>query len=60
MMHAYVQGVDIWSIGCIFAELLTHDAFFQGEHPQHQLEIIVSKLGMMFCELFYFETVNAF
>jgi serine/threonine protein kinase len=32
-------------VGCIFAELLTHEAFFRGENPQHQLEVIVSKIG---------------
>jgi len=41
----YGKGVDIWSVGCIFAELLTHSPFFRGENPQHQLEIIVSKVG---------------
>jgi serine/threonine protein kinase len=41
----YGKGVDIWSVGCIFAELLTHQAFFRGENPQHQLEIIVNKIG---------------
>ena len=42
----YGKGVDIWSVGCIFAELLIHDAFFRGENPQHQLEVIVMKIGM--------------
>ncbi len=41
----YGKAVDIWSIGCIFAELLTHEAFFRGDNPQHQLEVIVSRLG---------------
>ena len=41
----YGKGVDIWSVGCIFAELLTHEAFFRGDNPQHQLEVIVAKLG---------------
>lgn len=41
----YGKAVDIWSVGCIFAELLTHEAFFRGDNPQHQLEVIVSKLG---------------
>jgi len=41
----YGKAVDVWSVGCIFAELLTHEAFFQGENPQRQLEVIVSKLG---------------
>jgi hypothetical protein len=35
-------------IGCIFAELLIHDAFFRGDNPQHQLEVIVSKLGYVY------------
>ena len=43
----YGKGVDIWSVGCIFAELLIHDAFFRGENPQHQLEVIVSKIGKL-------------
>jgi serine/threonine protein kinase len=43
----YGKAVDIWSIGCIFAELLIHDAFFRGENPQHQLEIIVARIGEM-------------
>jgi len=42
----YGKAVDVWSIGCIFAELLTHDAFFQGDSPPHQLEVIVSKIGL--------------
>ena len=41
-------------MGCIFAELLIHDAFFRGENPQHQLEVIVMKIGTceggMLCE----------
>ena len=41
----YGKAVDIWGVGCIFAELLIHDAFFQGTNPQHQLEAIVSKIG---------------
>jgi serine/threonine protein kinase len=41
----YGRAVDIWGVGCIFAELLVHEAFFQGSNPQHQLEAIVSKIG---------------
>lgn len=32
-------------MGCIFAELLIHEPFFRGDNPQHQLEVITSKLG---------------
>jgi serine/threonine protein kinase len=42
---SYGKAVDIWSVGCIFAELLLHEPFFRGDNPQHQLEVIVSKLG---------------
>jgi serine/threonine protein kinase len=37
--------VDIWSIGCIFAELILQVPIFPGDNPQHQFEIIVAKLG---------------
>mmetsp|Transcript_5536 Transcript_5536/g.7638 ORF Transcript_5536/g.7638 Transcript_5536/m.7638 type:complete len:383 (+) Transcript_5536:143-1291(+) len=42
----YGKGVDIWSVGCIFAEMLTRRPFFQGRTPQHQLQVIINKLGM--------------
>jgi serine/threonine protein kinase len=42
---SYGKAVDIWSVGCIFAELLVHEPFLRGDTPQHQLEVIVSKLG---------------
>jgi len=35
----------MWSVGCIFAELILHVPFFRGENPQHQLEVILSKVG---------------
>lgn len=41
----YGKPVDVWSVGCIFAELILHEPFFRGDNPQHQLEVIVSKLG---------------
>ncbi len=41
----YGKAVDMWSVGCIFAELLTQSVFFRGENPAHQLELIISKLG---------------
>lgn len=41
----YGKAVDIWSVGCIFAELLVHQPFFRGDNPQHQLEMIISRMG---------------
>lgn len=42
---SYGKAADIWSVGCIFAELLTHKPFFMGDNPQHQLEEVIKKIG---------------
>jgi serine/threonine protein kinase len=44
----YGKPVDVWSVGCIFAEVIVHEPFFRGDNPQHQLQVIVSKLGKPF------------
>jgi len=41
----YDEAIDVWSVGCIFAEMLRRKPFFRGDTPQHQLETIVSVLG---------------
>uniref|UniRef100_A0ACD6A815 Uncharacterized protein n=1 Tax=Avena sativa TaxID=4498 RepID=A0ACD6A815_AVESA len=41
----YTPAVDIWSIGCIFAELLTGRPLFPGKNVVHQLDIITDLLG---------------
>jgi len=41
----YSKPVDVWSVGCIFAELFVHKPFFRGDNPRHQLETILAKLG---------------
>eukprot|EP01035_Chromulina_nebulosa_P028322 gene28322-37376_t len=45
LTDTYGKAVDVWSVGCIFAELLLHKPFLRGDNPRHQLEIIVSRLG---------------
>mmetsp|Transcript_44397 Transcript_44397/g.120970 ORF Transcript_44397/g.120970 Transcript_44397/m.120970 type:complete len:436 (+) Transcript_44397:261-1568(+) len=45
-MTSYDQQIDVWSVGCIFAEMLRRKPFFRGETPQHQLETIVSVIGL--------------
>ncbi|CAN0871605.1 Mitogen-activated protein kinase 17 [Linum grandiflorum] len=41
----YTPAIDIWSIGCIFAELVTGKPLFPGKNVVHQLELITDLLG---------------
>ena len=41
----YGKSVDLWSIGCIFAELLGRKPLFPGKQFVHQLELIFGVLG---------------
>jgi len=41
----YTTAMDIWSVGCIFAELLLRKPILPGNDAQHQLELIFSLLG---------------
>lgn len=41
----YGFEIDVWSIGCIFAELLTREPVFQGKTEVSQLSAIFSLLG---------------
>tara|TARA_R110002050_G_scaffold77957_3_gene166442 strand:- start:1141 stop:2253 length:1113 start_codon:yes stop_codon:yes gene_type:complete len=44
----YTAAVDVWSLGCIFGELMTRSPMFQGPIPEKetkQLEKVVAKMG---------------
>jgi serine/threonine protein kinase len=41
----YCTPIDIWAIGCIFAEMVTKRALFQGDSEQDQLYRIFRVLG---------------
>ncbi|XWS50811.1 hypothetical protein CRYUN_Cryun12cG0121000 [Craigia yunnanensis] len=41
----YTPAIDIWSIGCIFAELLTGKPLFPGKNVVHQLDLMTDTLG---------------
>ncbi|KAI8322821.1 kinase-like protein [Martensiomyces pterosporus] len=41
----YGTGIDMWSLGCIAAELLTGYPLFPGENEREQLSCIVEVLG---------------
>ncbi|KAI4373236.1 hypothetical protein MLD38_011384 [Melastoma candidum] len=41
----YTPAVDIWSLGCIFAEMMTGEPLFPGKNVAHQLDLITDLLG---------------
>ena len=41
----YTPAIDIWSIGCIFAEVLTGKPLFPGKSVVHQLDLMTDLLG---------------
>lgn len=43
--NCYTTAIDIWAVGCIFAELLNRTPLFQGSSTMHQIELICEVLG---------------
>jgi len=41
----YCEAVDIWSVGCIFYELLQRQPLFDGQNPVRMLQLMYSALG---------------
>ena len=41
----YTKAIDVWSVGCIFAELLGRKPLFPGKDYIHQLNLITDVLG---------------
>ena len=41
----YAAAIDVWSVGCILAELLQRKPFFAGKDYMDQLHIILSTVG---------------
>mmetsp|Transcript_11639 Transcript_11639/g.25628 ORF Transcript_11639/g.25628 Transcript_11639/m.25628 type:complete len:403 (-) Transcript_11639:188-1396(-) len=41
----YSTAIDIWSIGCILAEMFTRESLYPGRTTQHQLDLIIALLG---------------
>ena len=41
----YTNAIDIWSAGCVIAELILGEPLFKGEMPHSQLIEIIKKLG---------------
>eukprot|EP00934_Nitzschia_sp_Nitz4_P000942 Nitzschia sp. Nitz4//scaffold102_size76354//58965//60568//NITZ4_005641-RA/size76354-snap-gene-0.129-mRNA-1//1//CDS//3329532276//942//frame0 len=45
--HEYSKPIDLWSVGCIFAELILRKPYFPGDDYIDQLTIICDKLGKL-------------
>ena len=43
--HAYTKGVDIWSFGCMIAELIKGKPLFAGTSTLNQLEKLLGWTG---------------
>lgn len=41
----YTAAIDIWSVGCILAEIMTREPLFPGKDYVHQLKLITELLG---------------
>lgn len=41
----YTNAVDVWSVGCVLAELLGRKPFFPGKNFVHQLQLIFNVIG---------------
>lgn len=43
--RGYSKAIDVWSVGCILAEMLTNQPLFPGQHYLEQLNLIFNFLG---------------
>lgn len=42
----YTESIDMWSVGCIFAEIILMEALFKGKTELEQLDMIFKCLGV--------------
>ncbi|KLT45679.1 putative mitogen-activated protein kinase CPK1 [Cutaneotrichosporon oleaginosum] len=49
----YTKSIDVWSIGCILAEMLSGKPIFPGKDYHHQLSLILDVLGTPTIDEFY-------
>lgn len=49
----YGPAIDVWSFGCILAELYTGYPLFPGENESDQLSCIMEIIGMMIYDLWF-------
>ncbi|KAB5590774.1 Mitogen activated protein kinase [Ceratobasidium theobromae] len=49
----YTRAIDIWSVGCVLAEMLSGKPLFPGRDYHHQLSLILEVLGTPSLDDFY-------
>jgi mitogen-activated protein kinase 1/3 len=49
----YTRAIDMWSVGCVLAEMLSGKPLFPGRDYHHQLSIILDVLGTPSLDDFY-------
>lgn len=49
----YGPAIDVWSFGCILAELYTGYPLFPGENESDQLSCIMEIIGMMIYDMWF-------
>ncbi|EIN08637.1 mitogen activated protein kinase-like protein [Punctularia strigosozonata HHB-11173 SS5] len=49
----YTRAIDIWSVGCVLAEMLSGQPLFPGRDYHHQLSLILDVLGTPSIDDFY-------
>ena len=53
LCKSYVKAIDVWSVGCILAEMLSGKPLFPGRDYHHQLTLILDVLGTPTLDEFY-------
>ena len=43
----YEEGIDLWAVGCVFAELIGRQPLFQGKTHLNQVQIIQQFVGKL-------------
>nr|AIO05496.1 mitogen activated protein kinase-like protein [Hypsizygus marmoreus] len=51
--YEYTRAIDMWSVGCVLAEMLCGKPLFPGRDYHHQLSIILDILGTPSIVVFY-------
>ncbi|CAH8333330.1 unnamed protein product [Eruca vesicaria subsp. sativa] len=41
----YTAAIDVWSVGCIFMELMNREPLFPGKENDHQLRLLMQLIG---------------